>query len=372
MVHESERILVVDDDPDSCKLLTYLAAAPGREVATAADGRKALELLANFDPQVVISDIYMPNLDGVELLQAIKAQAPETEVVLLTGATDTAMAITAMRAGAADYLVKPVDPGELTVVLERTFEKARLLAENRAHRAALEKHVEERTEQLVARTRQVEQLLGRLEDSYEVTLDALAAALDLRDNETHDHSARVAAYTLRLGREVGLSEPELRALRHGAILHDVGKIAVPDAILRSARPLSTDDWDQMRRHPFAGWEILRRVPFLSGALDVVLCHHERWDGSGYPRGLRGEEIPLAARIFAVADTLDAMTSARPYRRGRSFEEARETIAAGAGSQFAPEIVEAFLAVPESDWRDIRARFDLTTTGLALDVTLWRS
>jgi putative nucleotidyltransferase with HDIG domain len=259
------------------------------------------------------------------------------------------------------------------VVHERTLDTRRLLAENRVYRDTLQKKVEERTRQLAARTRQVERLLGRLEESYETTLNALAAALDLRDNETHDHSARVAAYAVRLGEEMGLERSELRELRYGAILHDVGKIAVPDAILRSTQPLSEDDWNRMKMHPFAGWEMLRRVPFLSSALDVVLAHHERWDGTGYPRRLRGDEIPLAARIFAVVDSLDAITSARPYRVGRTFAEAREAIAAAADTQFSPEVVEAFLRVPESEWNRIRGRFEPPPEGsLALDVTQWRT
>jgi response regulator RpfG family c-di-GMP phosphodiesterase len=372
-VARAGRILVVDDDRNSREMLARLVRAPGREVAAADDGDEALQRIDDFRPDVVLSDIYMPRLGGVELLQVIKSRAPETEVVLLTGARDTSLAIAAIRAGAADYLVKPIDPDELGVVLERTLEKSRLVAENRAYRETLEKQVEERTQQLVARTRQVERLLGRLEESYETTLNALAAALDLRDNETHDHSARVAAYAARLGQAMGLEVHALRELRFGALLHDVGKIAVPDAILRSSQSLSDEDWERMKTHPFAGWEILRRVPFLTSALDVVLCHHERWDGGGYPRGLSGDGIPLAARIFSVVDSLDAITSERPYRTGRSFAEAREMIAAGAGTQFSPEAVEAFLRVPESDWKSIRTRYQNPSgERLALDVTQWRA
>jgi putative nucleotidyltransferase with HDIG domain len=366
------RILVVDDDRNSRELLARLVRGEDRLVKSAVDGEEALARVADFQPDIVLTDIYMPRLDGVELLQAIKSRSPETEVVLLTGARDTGLAITAIRAGAADYLVKPIHPEELGVVLERTLERRRLLSENRDYRESLEKQVEERTAQLVARTRQVERLLGRLEESYETTLNALAAALDLRDNETHDHSARVAAYAVRLGEEIGLEPAELRELRYGALLHDVGKIAVPDAILRSSQPLSEEDWERMKTHPFTGWEMLRRVPFLTSALDVVLCHHERWDGTGYPRRLQGEAIPLAARIFAVVDSLDAITSERPYRPGRSFAEACETISAGSGTQFSPDVVEAFLRVPESGWSRIRERFEHPSGERPLDVTQWRA
>jgi putative nucleotidyltransferase with HDIG domain len=368
----TSRILVVDDDDDSRQLLARLVRGADREVKAAVDGDEALVRLDDFQPDIVLSDIYMPHLDGVELLQAIKSRSPETDVVLITGTRDTALAITALRAGAADYLVKPIDPEELGVVLDRTLEKRRLIAENRDYRETLEKQVEERTAQLVARTRQVERLLGHLEESYETTLNALAAALDLRDNETHDHSARVAAYAVRLGQEMGLDSAALRELRYGALLHDVGKIAVPDAILRSPQPLSEDDWERMKTHPFNGWEMLRRVPFLTSALDVVLCHHERWDGTGYPRRLQGEDIPLAARIFAVVDSLDAITSERPYREARSFAEAREMIGNGAGTQFSPAVVDAFLRVPESGWSEIRGHFEHPSGEQPLDVTQWRT
>jgi putative nucleotidyltransferase with HDIG domain len=368
----TSRILVVDDDDDSRELLARLVGSADRDVRAAADGDEALARLDDFQPDLVLSDIYMPHLDGVELLHAIKSRSPETEVVLITGARDTALAIAALRAGAADYLVKPIDPEELALVLERTLEKRRLIAENRDYRETLEKQVEARTEQLAARTRQIERLLGRLEESYETTLNALAAALDLRDNETHDHSARVAAYAVRLGEEMGLEPAELRELRYGALLHDVGKIAVPDAILRSSQPLTAEDWERMKTHPFTGWEMLRQVPFLTSALDVVLCHHERWDGTGYPRRLRGEDIPLAARIFAVVDSLDAITSERPYRPGRSFAEACETISACSGTQFSPDVVEAFLRVPESGWSRIRERFEHPSGEHPLDVTQWRA
>lgn len=365
------RLLVVDDDPNSRAMLVHLVSGPGRDVAVAADGEQALERIAEFDPDVVLSDIYMPGLSGLELLQAIKSRSPETEVVLLTGASDVALALEAIRGGASWHLLKPIHPEELAVVLDRTLERRRLLSENRAYRETLERLVDERTEQLTARTRQVEWLLGRLEESYETTLNALAAALDLRDNETHHHSARVAAYAVRLGKAMKLPLGELRELRYGAILHDVGKIAVPDAILRGQGPLSEGDWDRMKTHPFAGWEILRRVPFLGSSLDVVLCHHERWDGEGYPRALRGEAIPLAARIFAVVDSLDAITSSRPYRGGRSIGEARQAIGEGAGTQFDPQVVEAFLTVPEGEWARIRDDADIGSGSLALDLTQWR-
>lgn len=210
-------------------------------------------------------------------------------------------------------------------------------------------------EALEQRARELHDALQQLEASYDATLRALTSALDLRDRETAGHSERVTAYTLELARAVGITDPaELSRIRRGAWLHDIGKIGVPDAILHKPGPLDDAERERMRLHPELGFRILQGVPFLRDATDIVLYHHERWDGSGYPRGLRGAEIPLPARLFAVADTLDAITSDRPYRRAQSFERARTIIQEGSGTQFDPEVVRAFLTVPVERWQEIRA------------------
>lgn len=192
-----------------------------------------------------------------------------------------------------------------------------------------------------------------IRESYERTLDALAAALDTRDTETEGHSRRVVAYTMRLAQELGLSASERRELRYGALLHDIGKIGVPDAILLKPDSLTDDEWAIIRRHPKWGQRILAGIPFLEDAARVVVTHHERWDGSGYPDGLTGNEIPLGARIFAVADTLDAMTSDRPYRNALPVDVAHDEIVANSGKQFDPRVVEAFQRISEDEWRRLR-------------------
>ncbi len=179
------------------------------------------------------------------------------------------------------------------------------------------------------------------------------AALDARDKETEGHSRRVVAFTLALARRLEVTEAEMPTVRRGALLHDIGKIGVPDAILHKPGPLAEDEWKIMRQHPEWGASILRGIPFLESAVKVLLAHHERWDGGGYPRGLRGEEIPFGARIFALADTLDAITSDRPYRAAHSFGSAREEIARGRGTQFDPAVVDAFLGMPEQEWAILR-------------------
>lgn len=198
-------------------------------------------------------------------------------------------------------------------------------------------------------------LFEERERAHLATLAALAAALDARERETRAHSARVQEYALTLAREVGLDGSQLKAMAAGGLLHDIGKIGVRDSILLKPGPLTEEEWAEMRQHPRVGAEILARLTHLEGAREVVLCHQERWDGTGYPSGLAGAAIPLGARIFAVVDTLDAITSDRPYRPRRGFDVAREEIARCAGSQFDPEVVAAFLRVPLEVWEEIRAQ-----------------
>jgi HD-GYP domain-containing protein (c-di-GMP phosphodiesterase class II) len=198
-------------------------------------------------------------------------------------------------------------------------------------------------------------VLRSLEDGYRATLKALTASLEARDDETHGHSERVVNFSLRLGREFGLNEGQMRSLEFGALLHDIGKIGVPDRILRKPGRLTEEEWQEMRLHPEQGRRILQGIEFLSGASRVVAEHHEKWDGTGYPAGLRGEEIDLNARIFAVADAFDAMTSDRVYRKAMSYEVAATELKEWAGRQFDPAVVAAFRRVPAGEWEMIRRR-----------------
>lgn len=209
------------------------------------------------------------------------------------------------------------------------------------------------TVQITTKSAELEQALALVEATYDSTLNALTAALDYRDNETEGHSQRVTLYAVRLARELGLQGRDLVDLTRGALLHDVGKIGIPDAVLRKPGALAPEEWVLMRRHPVMGYEMLKEIEFLRSALPVVLHHHERFDGTGYPTGLAAGEIPLAARIFAVCDTLDAILSDRPYRAARSVAEARAEFVRCSGTQFDPAVVEAFLKVPDADWGAIR-------------------
>ncbi|MEP7137584.1 MAG: HD domain-containing phosphohydrolase [Chloroflexota bacterium] len=199
------------------------------------------------------------------------------------------------------------------------------------------------------------QLLAELQNSYDLTLDALSAALDLRDRETEGHSRRVVEYTARLAEQIGLDKDIIKYIRRGALIHDVGKIGVPDAVLHKPGPLNDEETKIIQRHPEAGFKMLSGIPYLREEIQIVLGHQEKWNGTGYPYGLHGEEIPLGARLFMIADTFDALTSNRPYRQGRPYEAARQIIEEESGKQFDPRAVTAFLAVPGEEWAQIRAK-----------------
>ena len=341
-------VLVVDDERGVREMLVEFLEDLGYACISAGNGEAALEALDQKLTDIVLSDIEMPGIDGVEFLERIKARHPDLDVIMVTGIVDAQVAVNAIRKGAADYVTKPFNLEEVEIVVQRVLEKRRLIEENRAYQQGLETQVEERT-------RKIRELLTTLEDSYESTLGALVTALDLRDNETQGHSLRVVEYAVLVGEAMGLEPEELTWVRRGAILHDVGKIGIPDAILRKPGKLTDEEWLTMRQHPEMGYRMLKHIKFLEPALDIVLSHQERFDGKGYPNGKRGEEIPLGARIFAVVDTFDAMTSDRPYRKALSIEAACDEIRRCTGTQFDPRVAEAFLAIPADKWRAIRER-----------------
>ncbi|MBV9926013.1 MAG: response regulator [Acidobacteria bacterium] len=341
------RILVADDEPEIrhvlCDLLSPLY---GCEAVGSAE--EALERLRDAGYDLVISDIMMGGMSGLELIPRVKELAPDTVVIMISGVQTVESAINALRAGAFDYVMKPFDLHHVEAAVSRALEHHFLRAEKRRYETYLEEMVAQRTEEL-------DGALRSLGDAYRTTLKGLTAALETRDLETHGHSERVVNFSLRLGRELNLDAEQMRSLEFGSLLHDIGKIGVPDAILRKPAKLTEEEWVRMREHPLHGQKILRGIEFLEGAAKVVAQHHEKWDGSGYPLGLRGEEIDLNARIFAVADAFDAITSDRVYRAGRPYEDALAELETYAGRQFDPNVVEAFRRVPAEEWADIRRR-----------------
>jgi cyclic di-GMP phosphodiesterase len=340
----SPRILIVDDEVEITEILADLLSED-YDCLRAGSAEEALQRLNEREFQLVISDITMPGMSGLDMIPHVKQLSPDTVVVMISGMQTVESAIGALRLGAFDYLMKPFDLRQVEAVVKRALEHYELVVAKRRY----ENHLEELVEQ---RTVELDKALNSLEGAYRSTLKALTAALETRDSETHGHSERVVTYSLRLGREYGLQSDEMKSLEFGSLLHDIGKIGVPDSILRKPAKLTEEEWVRMREHPLHGQQILRGIEFLEGASRVVAQHHEKWDGTGYPLGLRAEEIDICARIFAVADAFDAITSDRVYRRGKSYEAAAKELDDWAGRQFDPKVVEAFHRVPKEDWEEL--------------------
>ena len=339
------RVLAVDDERAACKLLAIMLRPPAFSCSTANSGEEALSVLQHEIFDAVISDLQMPGISGLELLTQVRRCHPHMAFLVTTGVDDVEVGVQAMRGGADDYLVKPLIESAVIASLESALHKQYLEQQVEDYRQHLEDMVADRTLQL-------REALHKLERSYEDTLQALGAAIDLRDNETAGHSQRVCRYALEIARTMGWSADKLRSLAKGAHLHDIGKLGIPDGILLKPGPLTADERKLMQRHVQIGFDLVADIAFLADAAEIVLTHHERYDGGGYPRGLKGDEILPSARIFAVADSFDAITSDRPYRRASTFESGRQIIRECSGTQFDPQVVSAFLSIPEETWPSI--------------------
>src|SRR5438093_5452029 len=341
------RLLIVDDEAEVRGVLHDLLSF-SYDCGEAESAEDALAQLRSGEHQLVISDITMSGMSGLEMIPHVKVISPDTVIVMISGMQTIESAINALRLGAFDYLMKPFDLRQAEAAVTRALEHHELLVAKRRYETQLEELVAQLNAEL-------DEALGSLENAYRSTLKALTAALETRDAETHGHSERVVTFSLRLGREYGLNGPQMKALEFGSLLHDIGKIGVPDAILRKPAKLTDEEWERMREHPLHGQQILRGIEFLKGAAKVVAQHHEKWDGSGYPLGLKAKEIDICARIFSVADAFDAITSDRVYRQGRSYEVAAKELAEWAGRQFDRKVVEAFHRVAPADWAELRRR-----------------
>jgi len=341
------RILVVDDEPHVRAMIGASLEREGYEVVLASSGREGMEVLGRSSFDLVLTDIVMHDGNGITLLERIHAQRPQLPVIMVTAIHDISVAIESMRRGAYDYLLKPFERDHLVNTVVRALGHRQALQDSINYQQNLEHVVQARTEML-------RQAVEDLEHSYDVTLEALGDALDLKDSETEGHSKRVTAYTIALARAMGVSPETIKIIARGAFLHDIGKMAIPDDILRKPGRLTPKEQEVMREHCTRGYHILRKIPFLAEAAEIVFSHQEHYDGTGYPNGLKGSEIPLGARIFAVADALDAITSDRSYRKGRSFDSAREEILRCSGSQFDPNVIEVFLKIPNELWQELRA------------------
>lgn len=341
----TEKILVVDDEEPLREVLTGLLEARGYLCRAVTNGHEATAEIERDGHDLVISDILMPGMDGLALLERMRTRNPDIPVILVTAMHDISVAILAMRNGAYDYILKPFEKEQLYMSVHRALEHRRLVRENKVYQRDLERLVEQKTQQL-------SRALRELEQSYDYTLEALGGALDARDAETEGHSQRVTAVTITLAKSMGVSGEALRHIARGAFLHDIGKMGIPDNILRKPGPLDQNERGIMHSHCEIGYSLLATIPFLQEPAQIVLTHQERYDGTGYPRGLKGKQIPLGSRIFAVADSLDAMISNRPYRKALSIELARAEICKHSGTQFDPDVVKAFMEHPDEVWTDL--------------------
>jgi putative nucleotidyltransferase with HDIG domain len=354
----ADRILIVDDEEAIREIVHSMLSLSGYRCQQAGSGLEALATLDSGEQfELMLSDLMMAEMDGIALLERTKEKYPDMPVVMVTAVHDISVALRAIRNGAYDYLLKPFEREQLLAIVQRALENRRLKLENRTYQVNLESLVADRTDELQKTMQDLRKTMKELERSYDITLEALGDALDLKDAETEGHSRRVTAFTVAIARALGVEDDRIRVIARGAFLHDIGKMAIPDSILRKPGPLVQEEINVMKEHCYRGYQMLRKIPFLSEAAEIVYAHQERFDGSGYPRGLKGEQIPLGARMFSVADTLDAMMSDRPYRAAQTFSAAREEIIRWSGRQFDPEIVHAFLTIPEGVWHELRKEID---------------
>jgi response regulator RpfG family c-di-GMP phosphodiesterase len=351
-VEGAARVLYVDDEPGLCRLFSRLFADdPGFQVSTLTSSTDAANLIRTQEFDVIVSDLMMPEIGGLDLLAAAKRQCPQARRLLVSAYADFGTALEAInRVGVDRLIVKPWVANDLHEAVRLAAEHAALKREN----GRVTTELRRRTDELV---RMNESLDALVEERTSNLLDGLVSALDLRDSETQWHSRRVGRYARRLAAELGIRGRELDDVERGATLHDIGKIGVRDAVLLKPGPLDESEWAEMKRHPALGHEILKGIGFLARARLIPLHHQERFDGTGYPQGLAGDAICVGARVFSVVDTYDAITNDRPYRKCRTYEVAREEIVKCAGTQFDPEVVQAWLRIPQAEWNAIREQLE---------------
>jgi len=321
--------VVADDEAHLRRVLVRLMQGEGFTCHEAPNGRVALELLERVPATLVISDLHMPELDGMGLLREVRERLPDTAVIMITAVADVATAVSALAVGAMDYLTKPFHLDEVRARVRQALEKRRLILENRSYQEQLEARVAEQSR--------------RLESLFLASIQSLADALEVKDPYTHGHSLRVSSYSVAIARAIGLSDETIQQIEIGGRVHDIGKIGVRETVLNKPGPLTPDEYQHIMTHPTVGWRIL--APLLHEmpmSLNIVRWHHERFDGSGAPDRLVSDAIPLEARIVAVADTFDAMTSIRPYRPGVPLDHTLAELRRCSGAQFDPVCVSAFL------------------------------
>ncbi|MCE9644917.1 MAG: response regulator [Chloroflexi bacterium] len=324
-------ILIVDDEPAGRHTLESILEGQGYQLETAGNGHEALIKARDIQPDVILLDVMMPGMDGFEVCRRIRSDVSlaEIPIIMLTALDDRQSFMIGLESGADDYITKPYDRHEL---------RARLLGITRLNR--YRKLLDDRIN--------IEQAHQQLLSAYDATIEGWSRAMDLRDKETEGHTQRVTTLTEKLARLAGMSDTELIHIRRGSLLHDIGKLGVPDAILFKPDKLTEEEWRIMKMHPQYAREMILPIDYLQPAIDIPYCHHEKWDGSGYPQGLKGAEIPIAARLFALVDVWDALRSDRPYRNAMRRPEALEYIRTQSGSHFDPALTTLFLEMIENE------------------------
>lgn len=328
----SSTILIVDDEISGLHTLESILDGQGYHIVMAQNGPEALDKTRAIQPDVILLDVMMPGMDGFEVCRSIRNDPvlAEIPIIMLTALDDRKSLLLGLESGADDYITKPYDRYEL---------RARLLGITRLNR--YRKLLNERAN--------LEEAHEKLLSAYDATIEGWSHAMDLRDKETEGHTLRVTELSEKLGQIMGIDEDALIYMRRGALLHDIGKLGVPDSILLKPDKLTPEEWEIMHQHPKYAYDMIQPIEYLRPALDIPFCHHEKWDGSGYPRGLKGSDIPLTARIFAIIDVWDALTSDRPYRPAWEKRKVLEYIKDQSGKHFDPHVVEQFLKMVESEF-----------------------
>ena len=343
-----EHILIIEDDESFRETLTLLLEKKGYLVTGASDGHQAIAAAKSTFFELIVTDVRLPGgMDGIEAVAKIKGIRPtaKTLVIIITGYADEQAAVRALRLGVDDYIYKPFEREQFLHIVERNLRVYQLEKEREEHKEIIEKMNKELEDRVKQRTKDLKNLHEKLQAAYLRTIKALAQAIDARDHYTHSHSQNVTKYAVVIAQEMKLSAKEVDEIRQACELHDLGKIGIHDYVLAKPGKLTSQEWEEVRLHLLKGAEILAPVGLLNGTIKLIQQHHERYDGKGYPYGLKGESIHLGARIMAVADAFDAMISERPYReKPLTKQEAIEEIKKSLGTQFDPEVVQAFLKI----------------------------
>jgi len=330
-VHSKETILVIDDElapRESIRMVLKDQYA----VTTASGAIEGIDRIEVDPVDLIVMDIKMPKMDGITALQEIKKKHPDTEVILLTAYASLETARDAIRFGAFDYLIKPFDKDDVLAVVKKGLARRRTNTGLKMERDILldrANYLED----------QVNSARNKILTCYEGTVSALILTIDVKDHYTYNHSNRVSELSCSIARAMGVSEHDVKEIGNAASIHDIGKVGIEENILKKNGKLSSEEYTEMKKHPAIGVRIVQSIPFLEDAIPVILHHHERYDGKGYPEGLIGDEIPLSARIVMVADAVDAMMSDRPYRDALTINKVFSELRDNAGTQFDPEIVD---------------------------------